>query len=189
MPSFPLHSQEYRKVNYQRTHLHGAEVFHNTSTWRISEAIKNLVDKEGPIHKDIAKKRIADLFQVRIGSRISQQLDSAIFNARNKNYVKMEGNFLWPPNMKYATLRVYKGGKGKRSIEEISPQEIALAVIECVQNSISISENDLIKEAARLFGLRATEKVSIDIKRVIQSLLSTGNLIPKNNKIMLGSPK
>ena len=146
----------------------------------------NLIEREGPIHKDAAKRRVADVFQVRMGSRISRKLDSAIANARAENYVKLDGNFLWPKNMIHATLRVHKGGRGKRSIEEIPRQEIALAVIECVRNSLSISEKDLIKETARLYGLRATKKVSAEIRWIIRSLLSTNQLSQRSGKIVMG---
>ncbi len=186
---FPVHSEEYRQINFQRTHLCGAEDFHNTSAWRIAQAIKNLVEKEGPIHRDVVKRRVANLFQVRMGSRISQKLDSAIFAAKTTNGVRVNGDFLWPENMKYATLRVYNGGSVKRPIEHIPPQEIIFAVIECVQNSISISEDDLIKEAARLFGLRATKKVSAEIRWIIRRLISVDKLIQKSKKIMMGSLK
>jgi hypothetical protein len=147
------------------------------------------VEKEGPIHKDVVKRRVAELFQVRMGNRISQKLDSAIFTVKTGNDVKSNGNFLWPENMKYTTLRIYNGGSTKRPIEHVPPQEIIFAVIECVQNSISISEDDLVKETARLFGLRATRKVSAEIRWIIQSLISADKLIQKSKKIMMGSIK
>ncbi|VAW30381.1 hypothetical protein MNBD_CHLOROFLEXI01-3046 [hydrothermal vent metagenome] len=181
-----MRSQEYRQIDFQRTHRRGAEDFHNTPTWGIARAIKNLVEEEGPIHKDVVKRRIAGLFQVRMGSRISQKLDDAILNAEMKNGVKANGNFLWSENGKNATLRIYNGGKSKRLIEHIPLQEIALAIIECVQNSISISEDDLVKETARLFGLRATRKVSTKIKRVIRILISANKLTQKSEKILMG---
>lgn len=147
------------------------------------------MEKEGPIHKDVVKRRIADLFHVRMGNLISQKLDSAIFAAKTQNGVKAKGDFLWPENLEYATLRVYDGGDVKRQIEHIPPQEIIYAVIECVKNSMSISEDDLIRETARLFGLKATRKVSAEIRWIIRSLVSSNNLIRKSERILMGAQK
>lgn len=145
------------------------------------------MEKEGPIHKDVVKKRIVDLYQVRMGSRISQKLDNAISTAVSKNGVKANGDFLWPRDMTNATLRIYNGGSAKRQIEHIPPQEIAIAVIECVQNSISITEDDLVKETSRLFGLRATSKVSAKVERIIRNLISSNRLTEKSGKILMDS--
>jgi len=56
----------------------GAEDFHNTRLSIIEGNIKTLVENEGPLHKNIIKRRIADLYQVRIGNRIDEKLDNAI---------------------------------------------------------------------------------------------------------------
>lgn len=144
------------------------------------------MEREGPIHKDVVKRRIADLFQVRMGSRISRKLDRAIFTATTRNGLKSNDDFLWTENMKSITLRVYNGEGAKRTIEHIPSQEIAIAVIECVQNSISIKEEDLVKETARLFGLRATRKVSVRIERIIRTLISSKKLTEKSGKILMG---
>jgi hypothetical protein len=91
--------------------------------------------------------------------------------------------------MESAKLRIYKGGDSKRPIEKIPPQEISLAVLECVRNSISITEDDLVREIARLFGLRATKKVAPIIRRIIRSMVSNKSLRRKSGKIMIGKTK
>lgn len=144
-----------------------------------------MVDKEGPIHINVVKRRIVESFDLRMGDRISKKLDSAILIARMKNYVNIDGDFLEPQNTNGVTLRIYKGGASKRSIEEISSKELMLAVHECVQNAISISEDDLVKETSRLFGLRATKNVSAKIEAVIKSMLLKKCLKQKSGKIII----
>jgi len=144
-----------------------------------------LVDKEGPIHKEVVKRRIAKLLQVRMGRKIGQRLDFAIFEAGMNKNIKIDGDFLWSPTMKQATLRVCLKGNYNRSIEEVPPQEISLAIIECVKNSMSISEDDLVRETARLFGLRATSKVSARIWWIMNSMLTNNHLERKAGKIMM----
>jgi hypothetical protein len=119
-----------------------------------------------------------------LGSRISQKLDYAISYAVG-NDLDMLGDFLWADGQKYAPLRVFKGNGEKRSVEHIPPEEIAFAIVECVQNAMSISEDDLVRETARLFGLRATKQVAGEVRSVIQSLFRINKLSRKNKKISL----
>jgi hypothetical protein len=124
-----------------------------------------------------------------MGRQISQKLDNAISYSKSRNHITLKGEFMWAHEMKSTKLRVYKGGKEKRNIEHIPPQEITIAIVECVRNSISISESDLIKETARLFGLRATKKVSAEISLIIQSLISSANLIKNSGRIEFSNGK
>lgn len=82
-------------------------------------------------------------------------------------------------------LRIHEDGKSVRSINEIAPEEIGIGIIECVKNSISVSKEDLIKETARVFGLRATQRNTSVIKAVINSLESTNSIIYRGGKIKL----
>ena len=82
-------------------------------------------------------------------------------------------------------LRTSFGGENKRQISEIPNQEIRIAILECIKNSFSISRNDLIKEVARLFSLRSTNKVYFHINQIIEELIQTGQIIIKFEKIQL----
>ena len=62
-----------------------------------------------------------------------------------------------------------------------------LAIMECVKNSYSIGEVDLIKETARLFGLQARNKTSFTIRKAIQKMINNDYLKVKFGKIMLGN--
>lgn len=164
----------------------GAEDFHNTRLSIIEGNIKALVENEGPLHKNIIKRRIADLYQVRIGSRIDEKLNNAINNLLFYRKVKSRGEFLYSIRHNRNILRVYDG-KEKRSIDEIPIQEIMLAIMECVKNSYSIGEVGLIKETARLFGLQARNKTSKTILRAIQKMIDNEYLEVKFGKIILGN--
>ena len=82
-------------------------------------------------------------------------------------------------------LRTSYSGEIKRQISEIPNQEIRIAILECIKNSFSISRNDLIKEVARLFSLRSTNKVYFHINQIIEELIQTGQIIIKFEKIQL----
>ena len=183
----PSNSQFYRKGKLQKQHFKGATDFHNILLSRISNGIIAIVAYEGPIHRDVAKRRVAEAFHVRIGKRVDERLDIAISSAEKTGKIRVDGSFLWPPNKTDAPLRLHKTGDPERKIEEIPPQEIDAGIFECVKNSMSISRDDLVTETAKLFGLRTTTNVSTQIRQRITSLLRARKLISKANKILINA--
>jgi hypothetical protein len=180
--SYPPDAKEYRRTVFTGANVKGSEDFYRTSDHRIINAITLLVEKEGPIHKNVVKRRLANVFKVRLGRQIDSRLGILILRASGSGYVKMIGDFLWPPKKQYIEIRIQKGSN-KRSIVEIPPQEIDLALIKTVRNSISVSEEDLIKEVARIFGFRATKNVQYTISLRIKSLLNKEKLSRVRGKI------
>ena len=61
--------------------------------------------------------------------------------------------FLWNPGQDPEVYAVYRTGeREKRPIEDICPQEIANAVREVLEEQISLSYSDFIRETAGKFG-------------------------------------
>jgi hypothetical protein len=127
--------------------------------------------KEGPIHIDMIKKRIANIFKIRLGSRIVERIEQAVHYAEYKNSIIEKENFYLSPTIKKIFLRHHINNQENRSIEEIPSIEIQLALIYIIRKSLSISESDLIRESARLFGLRATSGVSCVIKSILRNMV------------------
>ncbi len=180
-------TQVYRKASLKKR-LHGGAVnFHNTSYDSISKMFIEIVEIEGPIHRDVAKRRVADAYGVKIGTNVDLGLNIAIGFAEKSGKIKIDGLFLLPQNMKEIPLRLQKNGEPERKVEEIYPQELDAAIIECVRNSLSISRGDLVIETAKLFNLRATKNVSEYIQPRITHLLRTKKLKVKLDKIVLAN--
>ena len=120
-----------------------------------------------------------------MGKRISGELDRVIMSAVINRLVTERRDFLWPNGMTVPPLRIYNKGGSKREIEEIPPEEIGLAILECVRNSIGISEDGVTREVARLFGLRAGKNTVRPIKQVINHLIRYKALAVKGNKLVV----
>jgi len=183
--NYPVNAKTYRLTRFKKAINTGSEVFFSEPKYKIEQAIKGLVDYEGPIHKEVVKRRIADHFDIRLGKRISNELDRTILSAIINRHVVENGNFLWPVGMRVPPLRIYKKGGSKRDIDEISPEEIGLAIIECVKNSVGISEDGLTKEVARLFGLRVVDSNIPPIRQMVKHLVKFKTLGIRGNKLIL----
>jgi very-short-patch-repair endonuclease len=168
----------------------GADSFYYTPYSSIIDVVVKVVEREGPVHVDVVKKRVANAWNIkRIGSKIDMALDWTINFALSKGLItKKTENFLWSINMNEPVVRIPKRGGEKRRIEEISLDEIAAAAYLCIKNALSLNTDDVITETARLFGINVNESTRSRIVTGIR-LLEKGNKIHwHGQKIRLTQP-
>ena len=178
-------------VPYERRMLRkqvstGGDAILNTPVNRIADALVAIVNAEGPISIDVAKQRVVEAWATRKGKRISDYLDSAIAFAKRNKYLEVKGYFLWPVGMTTPPLRIHTNGHDMRSVLEIPPEEIEIAIRECVKSAIGITLDDLIRETCRLFGLNATTENTAQVSKIIETLVLNSALVSRNNKLTKG---
>jgi len=180
-PEVVLYSITNLKVPYK-----GVESFRFTNIHQLEEMLKIVVESEGPIASNVAKRRITDAFAIRrVGNRINQTLDWAIFSAIRRGLFRQIGIFLWPSSEKPLVVRVPHKGDGLRSIEEIPPEELMEGMYLCVRSALSLDKEDLVKQTAKLFGLRVNAKVTLCIERGLSKLVQSQRLEWRGEKIRL----
>ena len=184
-PEFPPNTEIYMPIRLQRQG-HGAESFHRAPSRRLEAAVEKVVELEGPIHIELVSKRLADAWGVaRVGKRIRQAIGVAVGNAQARRTVVQRGDFLWPPGLRRPTVRMAKSGQAPRSINEIPIEELVEAAHICVGSALSIEREDLVRETAKLFGIRASRKSSARLDTAIDSLLHEGRIVWRGNKLRL----
>lgn len=182
----PLGAIPYARRRLQRQGTTGRDAILNTSVNRIADAFVAIVNAEGPISKDVAKQRVVEAWGTRKGKRISDYLDTAIAYAKRSRQLAIKGNFLWPAGMDTPPLRIHTNGHEIRAILEIPPEEIELAIRECVKSAVGITFDDLIRETCKLFGLNATTENTMQISKIINTLASNEILVSRNDKLTKG---
>jgi very-short-patch-repair endonuclease len=183
--NIPNGSIPYVRKKLMRQSPTGGYALLNTPIRRLISAFKAIVDAEGPISIKTAKYRILEAWDAKKGSRIDSYLNFAINQATYQNIIVQRGSFLWPIGMKAPPFRIHAQGKEIRSIEEISPEEITIAIIECVKCAVGIMSEELIRETLRLFGLKSTRENTQSINEVINGLLRKKILISEDEKIVM----
>lgn len=149
--------------------------------------LSELVENEGPIHLDYAAERLASAWGIKqITPQITHAIKESLTNLLREQKVVIKGSFLWPPELKTMPVRVPVQGipETMRKPEYISPEEIDSAMILVAQYALSISDDSLIAETAKVFGLTrlsdASKKVfSEALKRLLREkiLVSNGDVI------------
>lgn len=123
---------------------------------KIKEQILQVLETESPISKNLLCKRVLQSWNIsRLGTRISNHFD-LLFSQVNMNATQYsDKTYFWKLSQyskAYSQYRVPATEADKRSADDLPPEEIANAIKEILQNQISLSQSDLIREAAKVFG-------------------------------------
>lgn len=179
----PSGTQPYRRARLPQA-PGGVRAFYHATTDDLIQAFQEVVKIEGPIHLSLAKRRVAEKWGIRrLGKKVQAALDEAVEHAVNKRRLRRRGDFLWPRRAPAPLVRLPVEEEDARSIEEIPPEEIREAVMVCVASALSLEEEELIRETARLYGLRATQQVRDAVKGAVQTHLRAGRLERRGGRI------
>jgi hypothetical protein len=167
---------------YQKAELElpqdGPEI-HTLPLPRVAGWVHQVVQVESPIHfEDVAERIIEALGITRVGPRIRKTLEGAARLCRSQGVVRIDGDFLWQPEMKTPPVRDRSGlPADQRRIEWISREEIREAVRMVVESAVGIAAEQLPVEVSRLLGwTRMTKTQRGPIEAVIREMVEAGDL-------------
>jgi superfamily I DNA and/or RNA helicase len=181
----PPEITNYKKAKIRRRGP-GSESFHIANAQNIIDVLKELLDGEGPIEINWAKKRIIEAWGIQhMGKRINSRLDYVIDYAERHGALRRQKGFLWPSKTYKPNVRIPESDNEIRTVDKITVDELAEAAYLCVKSALSITEEDLIKETANLYKLRVTQDVSVIIKSAIKALLQNDRIEVRGEKIRL----
>ncbi|HTP08364.1 MAG TPA: DUF3320 domain-containing protein, partial [Anaerolineae bacterium] len=146
----------------------------------VGDVIK-IVGTEGPVHVDLVYERIGDAWSVsRLTAKVKELINTALGIAVHDKRIEQRGEhgeFLWPIGLASPIVRAPKEGDKARTIEHIAPEEIAEAAFLVAQEARSLSEADLISQAAKLLGYaRVTKKIDAAVTAAIETLKTNGRI-------------
>ena len=146
----------------------------------IRELVGKIVSAEAPLLFDTLCSEITQAWGLkRAGSRIREVVRDAV--KKNNLQIRRSGKreFVWTNDLidePYSGFRIPNENDPKvRSAEEICPEEIANAAIQVLSLHISISQEDLARETARVFGItRLGNKVRSSLEEGIELMKKNG---------------
>ncbi|OWT32959.1 hypothetical protein BGI41_04900 [Methanobrevibacter sp. 87.7] len=140
----------------------------------IGEVISQIVDVEGPIHKDIITKRIKESSGIkRAGSKLKSKVNDGIKSAEKEGLIYIVDDFLY--STKNPDISVRK--RVKPNIDLISEDEIGANIKLVLVFKEHLTDKKLTRAVARNFGFKSTsKKTSKKINAVIDLMLAKGIL-------------
>lgn len=173
----------YSAYNLTQISKQQEEFYFESNNSIIFNQILNIINFEGPISHDLLCRRIIYIWgiskvDIRIDARIRNLV--ALMKIETSNYDTTR--YYWPEKIQPENYSFFRTpGNEKRNIGDIPPEEIKNATFEILSNQISLPEDDLIREVAKIFGFRRGKKVDMYIKNGINSLVKTGFAMRDNN--------
>ena len=124
-----------------------------------SELLAEIVRQEGPIHIDLATKRVRAAWGLtRAGVRITDAMDEAIRRCTRTSLLEQRGDFLWPMDVHEVSVRVPVRHipETYRDVAHIPPEEIQACMLLIIRHAVGIGIDSLIRETANIFGFNRT---------------------------------
>lgn len=160
-------------------------------TKQIQEKICRVIEKEAPVCESLLTRRVVQSFGIaRAGNRIQSRMTQIMSNT-GLNCTKSDGQLVfWKTGQtpeSYTGFRASGEGKAKREARDVPVQEAANAICRVLYEQISLLEEDLIREAARLMGYSRLGSVVTELfQKAILSAKRQGRieLAPNGNWIL-----
>ncbi len=167
----------------QRNEFHFPENRENQT-----KLLVDLIQNEGPIHFDYAVERLADAWGIKqVTPKIAHAVKASLNNLIREQKVVIKGSFLWPTELKETSIRVPMQGvpESKRKPEYITPEEVESAMMMVAQYALGISDDSLIVETAKVFGINHSgEAAKLVFSEVLKRLVRERKLIRKDDGVI-----
>jgi very-short-patch-repair endonuclease/DNA polymerase III delta prime subunit len=151
-----------------------------------------IVESEGPVHKDVAATRLAKAWELdRVGERMMTAVKSAWRSLSREKLLRIQGHFLWPAAESFQVIVRQPDpddNQSRRSVEEIPSEEIVLAMRNLTRDSLSIERDKLLLYVARIFGFeRAGNHIQKALEGAFEELVETRQLLFLEDRVSLPS--
>jgi hypothetical protein len=150
-----------------------------------TKLLSELIANEGPVHFDYAVERLAATWGIKqVNPKISHAVKEALNNLLREQKVTIKGSFLWPSGLKETPIRIPLQGipESKRKPQYISPEEVEAAMKLVAQYALGISDESLIAETAKVFGVNhGGEEAKAVFSEVLKRLVRERKLVQKDD--------
>jgi hypothetical protein len=158
------------------------------SGWHRTEIVQSVqlvMLSEAPISRGLLTRRVVQSFGIaRSGNRIQEYMDS-IYATLKLNFTMQNGEKIYWNNGQatenYKLIRATGDGDNKRDTKDVPITEAINAICYVLEQQISLSEEDLIREAAKLMGYTRMGNIVVAL---FEGAIKQAN---KQSKIKLGS--
>jgi len=172
---FSINSEDFFQYGYRDT---------------IKSQIHGVLAVEAPVSKSLLCKRVLLGWGIaRMGSRISVHFE-IIFKELGLQQTSDNGNIIfWRADQQPETYQLYRLPPNevlKRDADDLPSHEIANGIKAVLQNQISLTKDDLVRETAKLFGYaRLGTNVDIAMQLGIRVALAKGIAKTEGQRIVL----
>ena len=156
-PSVTMNNSSYKLCRVSQVNRPQEEFYWSSSNQMITSQIIQVINEEGPISYSLLCRRIIQVWgMTRVGNRIDERIRE--FCGKLKLPITRIGRakYYWPEKVdpvEYTLFRVPSDdNQTRRNIDDIPGEEMKNAALHVLRQQISLPEDALVREVARLFG-------------------------------------
>lgn len=157
----------------------------------LTEAVEQVVNVEGPVHKEVALRRVRTAWGVgRAGNRIREAFYQAIANAERRQTIRSDRyHFLWATAEHELIVRHPSAHPDSlRRVSEVAREELDLATVNLARDARQITWDDLTAGVARLLGWgRRGAEIDRALDDAIRRLINLNKLVRDRDYLMVPS--
>ncbi|MBO6213256.1 DUF3320 domain-containing protein [Algoriella sp.] len=156
----------------------------------ILNQMRLIITTEAPISQNSLFKKILKNWNTsRAGSKLNGYLSEIINSIPDLITTENHQKFYWTTEIQPNHLDYYRDNLiEKRTIDELSIEEISVAIQEIMEANLSLEKIELIRFTARIFNFsKVGAQIDIVINLAIDDLQKKGNLIVDGNRIILNT--
>jgi hypothetical protein len=161
-----------------------------SNTQKIKDQIKQVLEIEAPLMRNLLAKRVLSAWGIsKLGTRINAHfewlLNDSVLNETKFDDSRVFWNDTLNPDS-YTGYRVSTVNGQKRDPDDLPPEEIANGIREILSHQISLPNDELVREASRLFGFaRSGSNVENAMKKGIKKAILNGLITDKDGRLII----
>ena len=141
---------------YQVKPMGEAADFSEGNAQKIAKCINDILAAEAPISRKLLEKKTYESWGVSRASAASKAaFEAALAVSEGVCSESGDNTFVWAKSQdreSYDICRTLGKDEGRRDIDDIAPEEIAVGIKRIMARQVAMTRDDLLREAAHLFG-------------------------------------
>jgi very-short-patch-repair endonuclease len=158
------------------------------SVSELARLSRSVVEAEGPVHTEEVARRIREAFGLqKTGRRILTHIKNSLTFLSRDEALKRDGEFWSVPDRSVSFIRNRRmAALPLRKAIMIAPAEYQLAISTAIKEAVAISRDDLVTQAARLFGFdRTGADLKQEIEQQVDALIRAKAIIDDGQKVRM----
>jgi hypothetical protein len=163
--------------------------YYNSSNTLICQQIDKIIEQEGPVSINILARRVVEGWLMeRVTSKAIRRIAQLVCETKARKLSCEYNEFYWPTHIDPRTYDLFRinsdYSSDNRDISDIPPEEIINAALYVIKSSISLPEDDLVRETAKTLGFkRLGQNVDNIIRIGIKIMLAKQKAVERNGMI------
>lgn len=163
-------------------------IYYNENRLILKQQIQEIIQVESPISQNYLFRKILKLWNTsRAGSKLNAYLSEITNELPQIEMVDSHQLFYWNQEQLSIGLDSYRDNTiEKRTIDDIALEEIEIAVLEIMENNLSLVSENLIRATAKIFGFaKVGSQIDEIINKVIDNLVHQKKLKSVGGRILI----